>query len=368
MRHALIGALTVCSAALALSADAAPKPDKALLGVRILDTYKAVLAKYGQPTRVEAGPLASSAIGPTTSVGGSSAPPMMGGMMGMPGAPMMGALTGPGAAPRGPMVGGMGMIGGPPRGASGPMGAMGAMSSAGGAAMGMMGSPPRGAMGGTTSGGAGLPGLGGMGMAGGSSRGMTMPGMGGGLTAPRSSGGMSSGMSMPGMPGMPGGMSMPGMPGMRGGMSMPGMPGGMLGAPMVGGMSSGRAGGTGGQTYPGASVETGAGEVAWIYEKGTDTQVFLFNNDGRVIQIQSFGYKAGARTINGVGLGDKAAKIYSIYGFPEETIVSGSTRTLDYSKRAHVAFQLADRRDGKGLRVVGITVGLTKAPDPENPD
>jgi len=123
-----------------------------------------------------------------------------------------------------------------------------------------------------------------------------------------------------------------------------------------------------GQTMGGATVETGAGEVAWVYEKGTDTRVFLFNNEGRVIQIQGYGYKAGARTANGVGLGDKAARIYSIYGFPEETLVSGNTRTLDYSKRANVAFQLADRRDGKGLRVVGIIVALTEAPNPEKPE
>lgn len=205
----------------------------------------------------------------------------------------------------------------------------------------MMG-PPRGAMGGMSSaGGRGLPGLGGMGMA-------------GGMSAPMGAMG-DTGSGIP-------------MPGLRGGTTAPGMPGGMMGAPMLGGMPGAPGGATGTmtQTSAGTAIETGPGEVAWVYEKGTDTHVFLFNNEGRVIQIQSFGYKAGARTVNGVGLGDTAAKVYSIYGFPEETIVSGNTRTLDYSKKANVAFQLADR--GKGMRVVGITVALTVPPNPEKPE
>lgn len=197
----------------------------------------------------------------------------------------------------------------------------------------------------SSAGGRGLPGLGGMGM-----------------SAPM--GGMSAPMG--GM-GAPAGLSIPG----PGGIPMPGMPGGMMGAPTLGGMPggpmTGMTGGTGAQVSGGAAIETGPGEVAWIYEKGTTTHVFLFNNEGRVIQIQSFGYSAGARTVNGVGLGDTAAKIYSIYGFPEETIVSGNTRTLVYSEKANVAFQLA-QREGKGLRVVGITVGLTKVPNPEKPE
>ncbi len=340
---------------LAMTACAAPTPDKSLLGVKIMSQWKTVLAKFGQPTRVEAGPLTSATASPMTGVSGASmfSPPSLGGMMGMPGGPMTGGMS---MAPRGPMVGGMSAAGGsammrPPM--------MGGMSSAGG--------------------GRGLPGLGGMGASGMTARGgsssMMAPPMmgGGGLTAPGrpSMGGMSSaggsammmrppmmggsGMTSPGMPGM-GNPRMGGsfgvgaeMPGMD---MMPGAPGGVMG---------------GGTMVSRGGTDAGEGEVSWVYEKGTTTHVFLFNNEGRVIQIQSFGYAAGARTVNGVGLGDTSAKIYRIYGFPEDTIVSGNTRTLDYSKKANVAFQLADR-NGKGMKVVGITVGLVKAPNPENPE
>lgn len=379
MRRVMIGFATVLAWTCATSTLAAPPAEKSLLGIRIMDTWKSVLAKFGRPTRIEAGPPAEVSISPTVTTGGTTfSPPGMGtaagpgmppmvGMGGPPAYAMMGPMSSAGGSARGPMVGGMGMSR-PPAGAMGamsspggpmgssmgmgtpmsgpPRGAMGGMTSPGGpmgSSMGMsapMSGPPRGAMGGMTSpGGRGLPGLGGMGMAAGL-----------------------MGASGPGalVTGTPGGMTLPGMP-----------PGGMLGAPMLGAMpgSPGSSGMTGGftQTTPSASIETGPGEVAWVYEKGTTTHVFLFNNEGRVIQIQSFGYAAGARTSAGVGLGDTAAKIYSIYGFPEETIVSGNTRTLVYSSKANAAFQLAEV-EGKGLRVVGITVALTKAPNPEKPD
>lgn len=379
MRRVLSAATLGAAVVLTSGAFAAPTPDKSLLGVRIMDTWKTVLAKFGQPTRIEAGPPAELTPTPTTSISGAGGyspqaflgtGPMMG-MTGAPGMPSVGGLSGPpttpmmggmssagGGAPRSPMMGGVGMMGAP-------RGAMGGMSSAGGA-MGMMSGPPRGAMGPMASGGGlGVPGRGGfsmmsgppMGAMGGmNSAGGGLPGLGGmGMRGSSSTGLLSGGIPLPGM---------------GPGMTAPGMAGGMSGAPMLGGMP-GAMGGTGagtlGQTAGGAYIETGPGEVAWIYEKGTNTHVFLFNNEGRLIQIQAFGYKAGARTVNGVGLGDTAAKIYSIYGFPDETIVSGNTRTLDYSKKANVAFQLADR-DGKGMRVVGITVALTKAPNPEKPE
>ncbi|MBM3493384.1 MAG: hypothetical protein FJX72_03530 [Armatimonadetes bacterium] len=355
MRRALTAATMVMAVTLALTAYAAPKPDKSLLGVKILSDWKAVLAKYGQPTRVEAGPLAATSASPMMGMSGASmgSLPSLGGMSGlagMPGGPMMGGLSGP---PSSPMMGGMTGPGGAP---SSPM--MGGMASAGG-------------------GGRGLPGLGGMG-AGGSS-GMMRPPMMGGMAS--AGGGSSSMMRPPMMGGMAGAGGSSGMmrpPMMGGGMSAPGRLPGMGGSPGIGaelpgdlspgGMGGGMMGGmAGGTALAGGGTDTGEGEVAWIYEKKTTTHVFLFNSDGRVIQIQSYGYAAGARTVNGIGLGDTAAKIYRVYGFPEQTHVTGSTRTLDYSERANVAFQLADQR-GKGLRVVGITVALVKAPDPENPE
>lgn len=364
MRRVLTGAILTVGILWSASVFAAPQPDKSLLGVRIMDTWKTVLSKYGQPTRVEAGPPAEISLGPTTSTGGFSmtAPPGMGGRAGMMGMAGMPGMSGGMRAPMGAMMGGM----------SAPMSAMNPMSSAGmtggmsapramggASAMGgtsaMMARPPMGSMMGPSSAG---------GMTGMSSAMMGAPA--GMPMGPMSSAGGGSGLPGLGGMGMSSGISAP-MGAMMGGrLSTPGMPAGMMGA------TSGMAGGgrmtsAYGQTATTPAIETGPGEVAWVYEKGTNTQIFLFNNEGRVIQIQSFGYKGGARTVNGVSLGDTASKIYSIYGFPEQTIVSGNTRTLDYSKRANVAFQLADR-DGKGMRVVGITVGLTKAPNPEKPE
>jgi hypothetical protein len=351
--------------ALTMTAYAAPTPDKSLLGVKILSDWKAVLSKFGQPTRVEAGPLSAGTVSPMTSTGGMAMfqPPtmggmaglggipmpggaMMGGMAGAPSSPMMGGMSsagGAGGAPRAPMMGGMASAGG--RGLPG-LGGMGAgITAPGGASSGMMGPPMMG--GGMTA--PGRPGMGGMSSSGGMSTMMRPPMMGGmGAGNPRM-GGMAAGNPRMGGTGSFGvGAEMPGLDMMAGG---PGAPGAM---------------GGGGAAAFGGGTDAGEGEVSWVYEKGTTTHVFLFNNEGRVIQIQSFGYKAGARTANGVGLGDTSAKIYSIYGFPEETIVSGKTRTLDYSKRANVAFQLAER-NGK-MQVVGITVGLVKAPNPEHPE
>jgi hypothetical protein len=285
--------------------------------------------------------------------GGTFTPPSLGGMAGMPGGPMVGA---PGGPPTSPMMGGIASSGGGSSMMRPPM--MGGMASAGGGSSMMR--PPM--MGGMASAGGGSsmmgpPMMGGMASAGGSSR---LPGLGG--MGPMGGAGSSSMMRPPMMGGNPrmGGGSL-GI-----GAEMPGsdMSAGAMGGPMGGAMGGMMGGGT---AVAGGGVQAGEGEVSWVYEKKTTTHVFLFNSEGRVIQIQSFGYKAGARTVNGIGLGDTAARIYRVYGFPEETQVSGSTRTLDYSKRANVAFQLADQ-GGKGLRVVGITVALVKAPDPENPE
>lgn len=172
------------------------------------------------------------------------------------------------------------------------------------------------------------------------------------------SGGMSGMMSrmgggggkMGGGPGLPG---MPGMPGMGGGQGE-GMPGGMPGMPAMGGgqMNSGPAGGTSGASE--------GGEITWVYEKGGRTNIFLFNKDGRLIQIASYGYSGPAVTSRGVRLGDPIGKIYAKYGWTANITkdAARNTMALDYSKDHHVAYQLADR--GKGYRVIGITVGITE--------
>jgi hypothetical protein len=216
------------------------------------------------------------------------------------------------------------------------------------------------------SGGRGLPAFGGMGP------GMSMPGMAGsggrmGMGGP--------GMSMPGMAGSGGRMGM-GMPGMPGGFRMPGSGGPMgmgmgkmgdEGGPGMGGMPGipgiGGAPGMGGE-----QASTPEEEVTWVYEhkgKSPVTDFFLFNRDGRLIQAGSFGYSGGAVTSRGVRLGDPVGKIYAVYGWTGDMVkdAARSTMTLDYSKSKNVAFQLLDRHDGRGYRVVGITVGLTDKSD-----
>src|SRR5436853_158804 len=79
----------------------------------------------------------------------------------------------------------------------------------------------------------------------------------------------------------------------------PGMDSG-LGAPM------GARGGMGG----GSASSDDEGEVTWIYEKGPLTYMFLFNKDGRVIQISEYGYSSAFGTEHGVRLGDPIGKVY----------------------------------------------------------
>ncbi len=196
-------------------------------------------------------------------------------------------------------------------------------------------------------GGGGLPGMGAMGP----------PGMG-----------MGSGGRMMSGPGMMGGSMM-----MRGPMGGMGSAGGRMMGMMGGGEDGGGIGAPGGMGAPGMMGMGGAmggggqstgsseGEVTWVYERGASTFMFLFNKDGKVIQIQEYGYSStgGATpTSRGVKLGDPVASVYSAYGWADTTINNGSQLTLDYSTKAHVAFQLLNQ--GKGMRVVGITVAQTE--------
>ena len=139
----------------------------------------------------------------------------------------------------------------------------------------------------------------------------------------------------------------------RGG--LPGMPGG--GGPIGGfGMAPGGMGGMmGGGMGQAVSNE---GEVTWVYEKGPLTYLFLFNKDGRVIQISQFGYKGGGTTSRGVALGAPVRTVYSKYGWADSSAKAGNQLTLDYSHKANVAFQLLNR--GKGAQVVGVTVAITE--------
>ncbi len=275
-----------------------------LLGIHIWRTWRDVLGKFGQPTRIEVGAVTTPITGAASSGTGN----LLGGGAGLPG------------------LGGMGMMGGPPGMpgmARGMMGGPGGMS---GYAQGYMQSMMRGrGMGSPYGGYPGAPGgmMGGpMGKAG------MMAGAMGGEEGPAAAGpGMAGGGMLSGAPGMPGAPAGPGI----------GAPGG-LGNLQV--------------------QSTGEGEVTWIYQKGQLTYLFLFNKDGRVIQIQEFGRSGGGPTVRGVRLGDPVGKVYRLYGWANSSATNGNELTLDYGRKAQVAFQLLD--EGHGAKVVGITVALTE--------
>lgn len=294
MRRLIGGAACLAATGLltlaALPSFAQARPERELLGVRIMRPWNEVLRLHGPPTRIE--------VGAVTGLEGGQAG---GRQQGLGGGTAGLNMTGPGGLP--------GLPSGPPPGMGGYSGMM----------------------------------------------------MGGGMSAPP---GMMGGGPMTGPPpglnygafsGMGGG-------GLRGGRfggdedgagAMPG--GGMMGSGVSGSV------GMGGTSSQGSQ---GDGEVTWVYERGQNTYMFLFNKDGRVIQIQSFGYRPagmrGDRTARGVMLSDTAEKIYRLYGWPDSVIKEGENLILDYSTKAKVAFQLLDRRDGKGSRVVGITIAETE--------
>ena len=315
MRQSLRGAVGLTAGLFVLSAvPAQAQRETSLLGIKLWRTWRDVLKKHGQPSRIEVGAV-------TTTMGGQGAAgSAFGG--GMAGGPMMGGAM--------PGMGGMGMgPGGPMAGGMGPGGPMGSsmmsrmMSSQMRPQMGSGGGMP---MGGAPMGGPSLPG-----MAGGGKMGEMM-GSGGGPT-----GGQMDDIGGAGMP-------LGGGAGPLGGFGM--SPGG----PMGGGMP-----GFGG----GGQVAVSEGEVTWVYEKPKGlTLLFLFNKDGRVIQISQFGYSGGGSTSRGVTLGDRVSEVYSKYGWANSSSKVGDQLTLDYSHKANVAFQLLNR--GKGTQVVGVTVAITE--------
>ncbi len=208
----------------------------------------------------------------------------------------------------------------------------------------------------------GVPGMSGMGGMGGGMSGMG-GGMGSGGGMSGKMGGMRGAMGMPGMSGMPGMGGGMGSGGARGGMSMPGAEGamGMPGMSGMGGMP-----GMSGVTGAGGGEQTQESEArsTWIYQRGPITNFFVFNKDGRVIQIESSGLSgSGGVTARAIRLGDLVAKVYRAYGWTGKVAKSGSAVTLDFTRESHVAFIVQDMK-GRGPAVVDITVTLLDAPSP----
>lgn len=314
MRRSLRGTVRLAAtgmlAAAALSASASAQAENRLLGIKIWNTYKQVLAKLGQPTSIEPGDVTSTGAGGGGAAFGATLPG--GGMMAMSG-------------PAGMMQGG------------------------GGRAMTGMDDDER--PGGMMPGG-GLPG--------GARGGMGLPGISGMSAPPGLARGGLPGTSGP-PPGAMGGYMAMMMGAGRGGVASGPPPGVMSGGP--GGMMIGAPGAMAGGTLGGnQAARSSESEVTWIYKRGNNTHRVLFNRDGRVIQIESFGYSGGgATTERGISLGAPLSSIYARYGWTANVSKSNDSMTLNYGRSHNVIFYLLDR--GSGYKVVGISVALTEKDD-----
>jgi hypothetical protein len=296
--------------------------EKSLLNIRILQSYKKVLARYGQPTRIyrrdeafDFIPAVDSKGMPTGGVKGladmaQAAPTMAGGAgaaMGGPAGMMAGGSMGGAMRPLPPGMGGsMPGMGTVPGGARGAMGG-GSMGSSYGGYGAMMGG--RGPMGGGSMGG---------------SMGMGRGAMMAGSTAPTAGGSM----------------------GMMGGNMMPG-------AAMAGGMAGGMIGGGAGTSEGGEGYRSSGGYV-WVYlfQEKSLAYTFHFNKDGRVEMIGQFGWRLGIPTSKGLRLGDPVRKVYSTYGYPDNMFKQGDVMTLLYNQKHHAQFDILNNK------VSGIAIFL----------
>ena len=211
----------------------------------------------------------------------------------------------------------------------------------------------------TTNTGVGAPGFGvGPPTAGGGMFGMTKP-MGGtmgslGAGGPRGGMGAAGGLSGPmTRPGGLGGLSGP--MGMPAGGAKGGLPG-FLGAG-GGGAPFGGAPGPGGMGMnPGVTIGSATGVesavTTWWYHfvRQGRHYSFLFNSNGRVVQIQEYGWTGGGKTRQGVGLGSSLGLVLKKYGWSGDGVRDGSRLTLPYGGNTVLVFQLVNNK------VVGITL------------
>jgi hypothetical protein len=184
---------------------------------------------------------------------------------------------------------------------------------------------------------------GGMGSVGSMMRGGGSPyGSGGSPFSPGGGGPMTGG----GLPGFSSGGGKMGDDGDRAisassGGGLPRFPGGAGGPGSGGPMMAGASGGGG---LPGSAAtqqEAGTVETTWWYndkKKGV-YRAFLFNKDGRVIQMQLFGYKGGDRTKRGVGLGSTLGQVIQRYNWTTDGTRVGDNMMLRYGGREKLAFQ-----------------------------
>ncbi len=121
-----------------------------------------------------------------------------------------------------------------------------------------------------------------------------------------------------------------------------------------GGAPQGAGGSNGGNTGAQDGSEESR-EVTWWYHDLPNGlhKSFLFNKDGRVIQIQEYGHdqkRKGDRTRKGVGLGSNLNNVLKQYGWSNEGTRSGDNLVMKYGSQYRVAFQLVKNN------VIGITI------------
>ncbi|HLV79195.1 MAG TPA: hypothetical protein VKT32_02905 [Chthonomonadaceae bacterium] len=306
-RTGLCGILGLALLAAALPASAGTiRIEKSLIGIRMLQSYRDVLRKFGPPTRVyrndetvglieaydKKGNPTGGILGFSDSLaalggGQTGAPPTMRGMAGFPGG--MGSFPG-----------GMGGYpGGKP--SVGPMGVGGSGGAMGGRRGMMMG-------------GGGPPG--------------GFPGFPGGGPP----------MGMPGMAGRPG--SMGGTGGFGGGVTNPTSDANAP-SPRVG-------------SYIGGETFEDAGGFKWVYlyPKQQLLYEFIFNQDGRVEIILERGRALGAPTSRGIRLASSTRAVLDTYGWPDSIEDEGISFGFSYIRKDHVEFTIT--RD----KVTGIAVFL----------
>ena len=154
---------------------------------------------------------------------------------------------------------------------------------------------------------------------------------------------------MSGAPGAP-----PPLPGFPSG--APGAPGG--GFPTPGGGSGSR--GANGTSQDDKILYTEVKQTTWWYHfprknKPAYHYSFTFNKEGRVIQIQEYGFFDGGKTKDGVGLGASLGDVLRVYGFSNDGERGDNDKlVLRYGGTNRMAFQLT------GNKVLGITLARVR--------
>ena len=137
--------------------------------------------------------------------------------------------------------------------------------------------------------------------------------------------------------------------GMRGGGGRGGARGGGMGA---------AAGGARGRTAAGAAGVQGPG-MYWYYRRpGGAVIVLTLNLEGEVTAITLAGMSPtpGGRTTRGIGLGNGYMEVISQYGYPDQTVSSGTVLELTYVDHG-VRFTL----DSMRVREIEIGAAITAA-------